>query len=385
MLSRQGWAMLGATVATFVVARLFGLLELYVVGTAIAAMLVFAMARTLRPLPALSVRRVARPAMVSVGESARMELHLSNDSHRSTPRLRLWEPVGDSGGAPMQLAPLPGGATVSVAYRVPSLRRGVVLVGPLDAERSDLLGLSTRRHVLAGTAEVLVVPERVPLAFPGLSSSGRLGEHLRMKSWGQTGSEFHSQREYVPGDDLRRVNWKTSARLGELIVRETAVEGIRRCTVVLDTDRHAHPDADSFERAVVAAASIVTGAAAEGIATRLVAPSIDLRGPDVARESLRMLATAEVGDEVADHNAGGRTSVDGLGLVVVCTGHADSACATATRHAAGPDDTVIVVRCADLDGSVAGNGGPFEIEATSLDSLQRGWNRLVLGTAAVPT
>lgn len=377
MLTRQGWTMLGATVATFVVARLFGLLELYVLGSAIAAMLGLAVLRNLRPLPALSVRRVARPAMVSVGEAARVELHLSNDGNRGTPRLQLWEPVGDAGGAPMQLAPLQGGATVSVAYRVPSLRRGVVNVGPLGAERTDLLGLARRRHVLAGTAEVLVVPERVPLAFPALSSSGRLGQHLRVKSWGQTGSEFHSQREYVPGDDLRRVNWKTSARLGELVVRETAVEGVRRCTVVLDTHRDSYPDSDSFERAVTAAASVVTGASTAGIATRLVAPGIDLRGPDVARESLRMLATASVGHDVADHTAGGRTSVDGLGLVVVCTGTGGSACLPNARQAVGPDDTVVVIRCSDV-----GEQGGFEVTATSLDAMQRGWNQLVLGAVA---
>jgi len=377
MLTRQGWTMVGATVATFVVARLFGLLELYVVGCAVAAMLLLALLRTVRPLPALSVRRVARPPMVAVGEASRVELHLTNDGHRSTPRLQLWEPVGDVGGAPMQLAPLTAGSGVSVAYRVPSLRRGVVLVGPLSADCSDLLGLARRRHVLAGTAEVLVVPERVPLAFPALSSSGRLGQHLRVKSWGQTGSEFHSQREYVPGDDLRRVNWKTSARLGDLVVRETAVEGIRRCTVVLDTHRDSYADADGFERAVVAAASVVSGAATGGIATRLVAPGIDLRGPDVARESLRTLATAAVGNDIADHTAGGRTSVDGLGLVVVCTGSADSECVSNTRLSVGPDDTVVVVHCGGGDST-----DRFAVHATSLEALQRGWNQLVLGAAA---
>jgi len=376
MLTRQGWTMVGATVSTFIVARLFGLLELYVLGCAVAAMLLLAVLRTLRPLPPLSVRRVARPPMVAVGEAARVELHLTNDGHRSTPRLHLWEPVGEAGGAPMQLAPLAAGTGVSVAYRVPSLRRGAVVVGPLSADRSDLLGLARRRHVLAGTSEVLVVPERVPLAFPALSSSGRLGQHLRVKSWGQTGSEFHSQREYVPGDDLRRVNWKTSARLGDLVVRETAVEGIRRCTVVLDTHHDSYSDDDVFERAIVAAASVVTGAAAAGIATRMVAPGVDLRGPDVARESLRMLATARLGDEVADHTAGGRTSVDGLGLVVVCTGNADSECVTNTRSAVAPDDTVVLVRCDDGQGN-----DRFEVRAPSLDALQRRWNELVLGTA----
>ena len=175
------------------------------------------------------------------------------------------------------------------------------------AERTDSLGLC-RRIVARGRRRVLVVPERVPLAFLGTGSSGRLGQHLRMKAFGQTGSEFHSQREYTPGDDLRRINWKTSARAGTLIVRETAMEGVQRCVVVLDTFADEYDD-NGFERAVTAAASVVAAASAVGIATRLVSPGIDLRGPDVAPHSLRWLATVAPGQEVVDHTASGQRAL----------------------------------------------------------------------------
>jgi hypothetical protein len=267
---------------------------------------------------------------------------------------------------------------VSAAYRVPSARRGVLRIGPLRAERTDPLGLCSRTQMLAGSSEVLVVPERIPLAFPGLSSSGRLGEHLRMKSWGQTGSEFHSQREYVPGDDLRRINWKSSARAGNLIVRETAVEGVQRCVVVLDTQASQY-DEDAFERAIIAAASVVAGAAAMGIATRLVAPGIDLRGPDVAHESLRWLATVVPGETIVDHAAAGRTSSDGLGLMVVATGAVNSPAAAATRASAGPDESVVLITTMQP----AGSGGRFVVNGTSLTTMQQGWNQLVLGRSVV--
>lgn len=378
MLTRHGWATVGAAVAAFVVGRLFGLIELYVVGTALAVVLLVSVLLVNRSLPPLQVRRIARPSMVSVGEPARVDIQVANPSHRSAPRLRLWEPVGDRGGAPMQLAPLPPGAAVSAAYRVPSSRRGVLRIGPLRAERTDPLGLCQRTEVLAGSGEVLVVPERIPLAFPGLSSSGRLGEHLRMKSWGQTGSEFHSQREYVPGDDLRRINWKSSARAGELIVRETAVDGVQRCVVVLDTLASQYDD-DGFERAVVAAASVVAGAVAMGIATRLVAPGIDLRGPEVGHESLRWLATVRPGDAVVDHTGGGRTNTDGLGLLVVATGSVSSPAVAAARAAAGPDESMVVITTMEVPAA----GGRFRVNGTSLTALQHGWNQLVLGNTVV--
>ncbi len=378
MPTRHGWTTLVAAVATLVVARLFGLIELYVLGTAMLAVLLVALALVNRRLPLLEVRRIARPSMVSVGEPARVDIQVANHSHRRAPRLRLWEPVGSRGGAPMQLAPLPPGEAATAAYRVPSANRGVLRIGPLRAERSDPLGLCSRTDVLAGSGEVLVVPERIPLAFPGLTSNGRLGEHLRMKSWGQTGNEFHSQREYVPGDDLRRINWKSSARVGELIVRETAVEGVHRCVVVLDTQRDQY-DPDSFERAIIAAASVVAGAIALGVNTRLVAPGIDLRGPEVAHDSLRWLATVEPGQHVVDHAAAGRTHSDGMGLLVLVTGNAESPAAALARDNVAPDESLVLITTT----SAPAGRARFTVDGTSLSALQHGWNQLVLGNQVV--
>lgn len=380
MPTRHGWAMLVAAVASLVVGRLFGLLELFVVGVALFVTFAIAVLVVNRPLPRIDVRRIARPTTVSVGEPARVDLQVANRSHTGTPRLKLWEPVGNKGGAPMQLAPLRAGESVSAAYRVPTSRRGVLRTGPLRAERTDPLGLCRRVTWLPGAGEVLVVPERVPLAVPGTGSSGRLGQHLRMKAFGQTGSEFHSQREYATGDDLRRINWKSSARSGTLIVRETAMEGIQRCVVVLDTFAAGY-DEDGFERAVTAAASVVAATAAGSIATRLVSPGIDLRGPDVAPQSLRWLATVQPGDDVVDHTASGRTALDGLGLLVVVSANATTRAATLAAAAAGPDESVVII--STMVHSAGGKG--LHVDGTSLERLHHSWNQLVLGRTGALT
>ncbi len=380
MITRHGWTAIIAAAACFAIGRVFGLIELYVIGVGIVIALLVAVISVQHRLPPLNVRRIVSPAMVSVGEAARVDIQLANLGRQPSPYLQLWEPVGNNGGAPMQLAKLGPGQTAGAAYRVPTARRGLVRIGPLRALRRDVLGLSQRTTTLAGTDEVLVVPHTITLPFPSVGSSGRLGQHLRMKSWGQTGSEFHSLREYVPGDDIRRINWKASARSTSLIVRETALEGIRRCTVVLDTTESEYAGS-SFEQAVIAAASIIASSSHAGVNTRFATSEIDLRGPDVAANTLRWLATVEptIGSaEVSSVNAG---MMDGMGLLVVVTGSASSVAAAQVRAAATQDETMVVVCATEYTAS-----SRFVVDATSLESMIASWSVLILGSGqAVPT
>jgi uncharacterized protein (DUF58 family) len=380
MITRHGWTAIVAATACFAIGRVFGLIELYVLGVGIVIALLVAIISVQHRLPPLNVRRIVSPAMVSVGEAARVDIQVANLGRQASPYLQLWEPVGNNGGAPMQLAKLGPGQAAGAAYRVPTARRGLVRIGPLRALRRDVLGLSQRTTTLAGTDEVLVVPHTLTLPFPSVGSSGRLGQHLRMKSWGQTGSEFHSLREYVPGDDIRRINWKASARATALIVRETSLEGVRRCTVVLDTTASEY-EGNSFEHAVVAAASITASSAHAGVNTRFATSEIDLRGPDVAANALRWLATVEptIGSsEMSSINSG---MMDGMGLLVVVTGSASSVAAAEIRAAANQDETLVVVCATEYIAS-----SRFVVDSTTLEALVSSWSTLILGSGqAVPT
>ena len=82
---------------------------------------------------------------------------------------------------------------------------------------------------------------------------------------------FHTLREYVPGDDLRHVHWKSSARTGSLMVRQYVDTDIPELTVVLDVARTAYdPDGDGFEAACEAAASIIEAFHRQGFSVRLM-------------------------------------------------------------------------------------------------------------------
>ncbi|MEO7369897.1 MAG: DUF58 domain-containing protein [Ilumatobacteraceae bacterium] len=380
MLTRHGWTAIIGAAACFMIGRVFGLIELYVIGVGMVIALLVAVISVQRRLPPLNVKRIVSPSLVSVGEPARVDIQLANLGRQASPYLQLWEPVGNNGGAPMQLAKLAPGQAASAAYRVPTSRRGLIRTGPLHALRRDVLGLTQRTTTLAGTEEVLIVPHTIALPFPSIGSSGRLGQHLRMKSWGQTGSEFHSLREYQRGDDIRRINWKASARSTSLIVRETALEGIRRCTVVLDTTASQFVGG-SFEQAVIAAASITASSAHTGVNTRFLTHDVDLRGPDVAANALRWLATVEPLDdppELVSLNSG---VSEGMGLLVIVTGDAGSPAAAEIRAATSQDETLVVVCATEFAAS-----SRFIVDATSTEAMIASWTMLIVGASqAVPS
>jgi hypothetical protein len=415
VLTRSGWGAIALAVTSFVIGRVFGIIELFVLGVGIVGALIVAAATMVRRPPAFAVRRLVQPSTVQAGEAARVDLLIANTGSSRSPVVQLWEPVGQRGGATMNLAPLRPGERSATAYRLPTERRGVVRVGPMRARRRDVLGLATRTFSLPGSSELLVMPRHQPVHFSPGGSAGRLGDHLRLRAHGQSGSEFHSLREYVRGDDLRRISWKASARTDELIVKETAPEGLRRCTIVLDTssttwhelapdDAAADDDAraDSFERAVSIAASVVTGASQSGLTTRLVARHTDLRGPDVAGLALRWLATVEITDsnsnsnasDIGDNAGGGNGTDDGLaslkagegmGLVVVVTAMSSSPMIGRVRSAIGPDDTLIVVTTAPaIEARPTTPATRFVLDASNLDRFASAWASLTGTTGSAP-
>ena len=123
--------------------------------------------------------------------------------------------------------------------------------------RGDPLGLlnAPRRMPLAAKLVVLPKRYRLPsLAFPGKRKFQPGGISLAA-SVGDS-AEFVSLRDYRPGDPLQRVHWKSFARIGKPIVKETQDEFYERHALVLDT---AAPDGENacFEEAVSIAASFV--------------------------------------------------------------------------------------------------------------------------------
>ena len=153
---------------------------------------------------------------------------------------RLPERLGTHGAGPDHPA-RPPATRCRTTTRLRCQRRGVYQVGPLVAVAGDPLGLVQRETVVAEPFELLVHP-RVELVSDRPLTRQFEDPPIRppvSKPW-PSGLEFYGMREYMPGDDLRRIVWRASARTGKIMVRE-AEQGITdHITIMLDTDRGSH-------------------------------------------------------------------------------------------------------------------------------------------------
>lgn len=268
MPTSSGWSVLIGGAAFAAAGRLLGSVEFLVVGiSGIAAVLLAVTLRLLRP-SRVSVRRRLAPHRVAAGQSARVELEIVNRSRLRSPLMMLRDAVGDAAGeakaVQLSLAPLRGSERCRGVYRLPTERRGVIELGPLRLDDVDALGLARRRHRIDVRARLLVHPpiERLGSARMSAGSDPLLGPELG-QSLDMGDEEFEGLREYVPGDDLRRIHWRTSARIDDLQVRQFQPPRHGRLTVVIDTrppsDQRRSVDATASIAASIAVAALAAG------------------------------------------------------------------------------------------------------------------------------
>jgi uncharacterized protein (DUF58 family) len=198
------------------------------------------------------------------------------------------------------LAPLGPNGVETVTYHLRPEKRGCYQVGPLEVTATDPLGIFHFRQELSGTTELLVYPTTVDLPWvfpPGGSPFGVSSLHTaEMRG---AGSEFFGIREYQPGDPLRRVHWRSSARLGRLAVVEYEHDVSVDLTLVLDARRGAEVGEGvetTLEMAAVVAASLAQQVLERGNRCRLVIPGVavprtgDDRGAETQHAILEALA-----------------------------------------------------------------------------------------------
>jgi uncharacterized protein (DUF58 family) len=270
VLTRQGW-LVGIGAAVLLVAgRVLGLFEVFALGVVATTLLIGSAVLVRTARLQLEVGRVVQPARVHVGQRSRVDLAVRNRRPRKTPVLRLRDPVSGTRGADLLVPPLSPAERSVAAYRLPTERRGLVQIGPLQVVVSDPFGLFDVATVAAPEVQLTVLPhvDVVP-PLPYTTAHDPQAGIRQLNSLGRTGEEFYALRPFTVGDDLRRVHWPSSARLDELMVRQNELPWQGRTTVLLDVRDAAH-SGDSLEVAVSAAASVVAAVARRQDLVRLV-------------------------------------------------------------------------------------------------------------------
>jgi uncharacterized protein (DUF58 family) len=296
-LTRRGWSLTGAAFGLAIGSYLLGTVEMLVVGLAALALVLFATAwLRLPPPPSLAVSRRVHPDRLHVGSEGRIDLLVENLGTRSTPLLAAtdWFDEGRR-AARFLVPPLAAGATARAAYRIPTRRRGRYRVGPLSISVTDPFGVARRSEPSAGEAELIVRPRVHDIVAPVAVGSRISADHEATSAKAvvsDLGDEFVTLREYELGDDLRRVHWRSTARTGDLMIRQDEARWRSRAAVVLDVQPGAHDEA-SFEVAVEAAASVTARLARLRRRVELVTSAGELLGTggDPRHDVIDVLAT----------------------------------------------------------------------------------------------
>jgi uncharacterized protein (DUF58 family) len=202
-------------------------------------------------------------------------------------------------------------------------KRGVFSGGEVHLTSGAPFGVSRSRHRLSIASETIVVPRWVDLAsFPLIEpSTGSDLMHERLRAG--AGEDFLGVREFRPGDPLRAVHWRSSARAGTLVVREFEQEVSSRAALVLVGTNHGEGPGSSFEMLVSSVASIgiyalTTGhpihmaSVRHGVAEHLVDPSRNALLDWLAQVEPTDGSLEPVVEEVLER-------IGRRGIVVICT------------------------------------------------------------------
>jgi uncharacterized protein (DUF58 family) len=197
-------------------------------------------------------------------EDVNVILTVTNKSPHAIEALQLEDGIPEEmklkSGTNRLIFSLRPGEVAAFKYTLSSPKRGTHELGPTLIEFTDSLQLRSVISRGSNVDQFLVLPKIEKLGtvdlkgrrvgpWPGLVPSRRMG----------IGTEFFEISPYVPGDDLRRVNWKASARSGKLVTNEFEGEQVVDILVVLDSSEDALSDIfdyDALEFQVEFAASL---------------------------------------------------------------------------------------------------------------------------------
>ena len=285
-----GWVAIGAAVCCWIVGPLNGWRELTTAAIALTIVIVlcalFLIGRT-----AYEVSLDLSRSRVVVGEHAEGGLILRNPTARAIASSRVVLPVGQGRGV-FAVRRLATDESVTELFQIPTHTRGVLPVGPVSVLRGDPLGLFERVEQRADPTDLYVHPRTVGFSSDTLGFVRDL-EGLPTSDLARDDIAFHALTEYQPGDDLRHVHWRSTARTGVTMMRTYEQTRRSHFVIAISRARHEYRSDEEFELAVSIAASIGRRGMRDAFDVDLRTQSRAMRG-DSERHMLDSLADLDL-------------------------------------------------------------------------------------------
>jgi uncharacterized protein (DUF58 family) len=266
----NGRLALALGVATYIAAWAFGSVPLYPIATGLLLVVLFAWASVrLAKKPMRLVRTTSAHEQLE-GEDLRVHLELQPEGRLLPVSVLLVDEVGRLGERRVPLRR--GDSRLFGSYVLRALPRGRYPFGEARALLEDPFGLERAEVKLTGGGALLVYPRLVELErlFSETGAHSIDGRRLLLRR--PSGFELHSVREYEQGESLRKVHWRTTARRGQLMVKDLEDSPRDEVAVLLDADAGAAVG-ESFDVQVRAAGSILHAQVRRGRRSVLVVNS----------------------------------------------------------------------------------------------------------------
>jgi uncharacterized protein (DUF58 family) len=283
-----GWVVLALVPATLAFGYTLGWVELVVVGWATAVLAVIAVVYLVGRSP-FEVSLELRHRRVVVGDPAGGAVTLRNPTGRRVLGATVEIPVG-VGLAELAMPSLKPGASFTNDFAIPTLRRGVIPVGPVRTVRADPIGLVRRELIWTQAQELVVHPRTVGVPS---TSTGLIRDLEGRPTRDLTSSDvaFHALREYQTGDERRYIHWKSTAKTGTYMVRQFEQTRRSHLVVALSLATSDYATEEEFELAVSVAGSLGVRAIRDGRTVSVVVSTVT---PEFAKRKIyavRALAT----------------------------------------------------------------------------------------------
>lgn len=201
-----------------------------------------------------------------VGDRMRVTYTLRNGSRLPKPWLEVHNPTTLPGGLPGRAITLRGRAERSWLIRAPLTRRGHFRIEPLHIRTGDPFGFFEASATVGQGVSVVVYPRLEALPMWRLPSASLEGSHASPERTLQTTPLATTVRPYAPGDSMNRIHWRSTARHGDIQVKEFDLEQTADAWIILDLQRGIQAgrgEESTTEAAIRAAASIADKALAE--------------------------------------------------------------------------------------------------------------------------